>query len=78
MGFTHTKGFPSGAEVKNLPANAGSRRDRGLIPDSGRSPVVRKWQSTPVAWKILAWKIPRTEELVSYSPRGHKELDITE
>ena len=27
---------------------------------------------------IPAWKIPWTEELVGYSPRGHKELDMTE
>ena len=28
---------------------------------------------------ILAWKIPRTEELGRlYSPWGHKELDTTE
>ena len=28
---------------------------------------------------IFAWKIPRTEEEpVGYSPRGHKELDMTE
>ena len=26
----------------------------------------------------LAWKIPWTEELVGYSPRGHKESDMTE
>ena len=26
----------------------------------------------------LAWKIPWTEELVGYSPRGPKELDMTE
>ena len=26
------------AEVKNLPANAGDARDRGLIPESGKSP----------------------------------------
>ena len=26
----------------------------------------------------LAWKIPWTEELVGYSPWGHKELDTTE
>ena len=30
-----TKGFPGGAMVKNLPANAG---DACLIPGSGRSP----------------------------------------
>ena len=27
---------------------------------------------------ILAWKIPRRKELVGYSLRGHKELDMTE
>ena len=31
------KGFPSGAVVKNLPANAGDSRDVGSIPGSGRS-----------------------------------------
>ena len=30
-------GFPGGAVVKNLPANAGDTRDLGLIPGSGRS-----------------------------------------
>ena len=32
------KGFPGGAVVKNLPANAGDTRDMGLIPGLGRSP----------------------------------------
>ena len=27
---------------------------------------------------ILAWRIPWTEDLVSRSPRGHKESDRTE
>ena len=27
---------------------------------------------------ILAWRIPWTEDLVGYSPWGHKELDTTE
>ena len=27
---------------------------------------------------ILAWTIPRPEEPTGYSPRGHKELDMTE
>ena len=31
-------GFPAGAVVKNLPANAGDPRDVGSIPRSGRSP----------------------------------------
>ena len=33
-------GFPAGAVVKNLPANAGDPRDVGSIPRSGRSPGV--------------------------------------
>ena len=27
---------------------------------------------------ILTWEIPRTEEVVGYSPQGHKDLDTTE
>ena len=26
---------------------------------------------------VLAWRTPWTEDLVGYSPRGHKELDRT-
>ena len=33
-------GFSGGAMVKNPPANAGDRRDPGLIRGSGRSPGV--------------------------------------
>ena len=33
-----SKGFPGGAVVKNLPANAGDARDTSSIPGSGRSP----------------------------------------
>ena len=32
------KGFPSRAEVKNLPASTGDSRDAGSIPRAGRSP----------------------------------------
>ena len=31
-------GFPGGAVVKNLPANARDARDTGLIPGLGRPP----------------------------------------
>ena len=34
-------GFPGGAVVKNLPANAGDARDVGLVPKSGRFPGER-------------------------------------
>ena len=35
-----TIGFPGGAVVKNLPANAGGARDVCFIPGLGRSPGV--------------------------------------
>ena len=47
--------FPSGAAVKNLPANAG---DEGLIP--GHEDPLQKEMETPSS--ILAWSIPRTEK----------------
>ena len=43
--------------VKNLPANAGDRRDRNLISGLGRSPAEGNSSSS-----ILAWRIPWTEE----------------
>ena len=62
--------------VKNLPTNAGDTRNTGSIPGSGRSPGRRRWQPTLV---FLAWRIPWTEEPGGlYSPRGHKESDMTE
>ena len=45
--------------VKNPPANAGNIRDTGLIPGLGRSPG--KGMATHS--RILAWRIPWTEEL---------------
>lgn len=27
---------------------------------------------------IFAWRVPRTESLVGYSPQGHKALDMTQ
>ena len=47
--------FPDGAVVKNPPANAG---DAGLIPGLGRSPG----RENATHFRILAWKIPWTEE----------------
>ena len=48
-------GFPSGSQIKNLPANAG---DAGLIPGPGRSPRDGMVSHS----SILAWDIPQTEE----------------
>ena len=45
--------------VKNPPANAGSARDAGSIPGSGRSPGE---EGMATHSSILAWRIPGTEE----------------
>ena len=58
MNFKHylyyDMGFPGGAVVKNLPANAGDAGDSGLIHGSGRSPG--GGNGNPLY--ILASKIP--------------------
>ena len=58
-------GFPSCSVVKNLPANAGNKRDMGSVPGSERSSGQRrKWQPTRVflpgklhgqqAWRVTS------------------------
>ena len=44
--------------VKNPPADAGDVRDTGLIPGSG-NPLK---ESMATHSRILAWRVPRTEE----------------
>ena len=44
----YKRGFPGGASLKNLSANAGDIRDAGWLPGSGRSPWGRAWQPSPV------------------------------
>ena len=44
---------------KNLPANAGDIRDSGSIPGLGRSLE----EGMVTDFSILAWRIPKTEEL---------------
>ena len=61
--------------VKNLPPNAGDIRDAGLIPGSGRSHLRRVWQPIPV---FLPGGSLGQRSLAGYSPKGHKELDMTE
>ena len=52
-------GFPSGAVVKSLPANAGDTRDDiGPIPGLSRS--LEEEMATPSS--SLAWRMPWTEE----------------
>ena len=54
-------GFPSGAVVKNPPANA---EEAGSIPGLGRSP--EEGNGNPLHYS--AWKIPWTEEPGRLSP----------
>ena len=61
--------------VKNPPAKAGDVRDVSLVPGSGRSPRVRKWQAMPV---YLPGKSHGQRSLVGYSPWDFKESDMTE
>ena len=60
--------------AKKPPARAGDIRDAALIPRSG-IPLRRAWQPTS---RVIAWKIPWTEEPGGLSPQGHKESDRTE
>ena len=60
--------FPGGSVVKNLPVSPG---DADLIRGSGRSPLERKWQATPVA---LSGKSHGKRTLVGYSSWGHKRV----
>ena len=62
---------PGGAVVKNPPANAG---DVSLIPGSGRSPGVGKYQPIPV---FLPGKFHGESNLAGYSPWDCKESDST-
>ena len=64
------KGFPDGSMGKESTCNTG---DVDSIPGSGFNPW-RKWQSTPV---FLSEK-SHGQSLVGYSPKGHKESDMTE
>ena len=61
--------------IKNTLANAGDTRDMGSIPWVRKIPWRRKWQPTPV---VLPGKTHGQRSQVSYSPWGHKELDMTE
>ena len=57
--------------VRNLPANAG---DTGSIPGSGRSPE----EAMATHSRIVAQRIPWTEEAGGLQSKGRKESDRTE
>ena len=60
--------------VKNTPADAGHTRDTGSIPLVRKISWSRKWQYAPV---FLPEKFHGQKTLMSYSPWGYKELDMT-
>ena len=64
-----TRGFPSGAVVKNPPANAGRLRRLGFHPCIGKVLWSRTWQPTPV---FLPGKFHGQRIRVGYTPRGHR------
>ena len=63
-------GFPGGAVVKNLPANAGDAGNAGFIPGLGRSPGVGNGNH----FSILSWRIPWTEEPGGLQTMGSQRL----
>ena len=62
-------------EVKNLPANAGDVRNRGSVPELGRS--IGGGHGNPLQYSC--WRIPLAVQrsLVGYSPQDCTELDTT-
>ena len=68
------RGFPGGAVVKNLPANAEGVGDAGSIPGSGRFPWSRKWQPTLY---VLPGESCGQRSLAGYSPQVLKKSDST-
>ena len=61
--------------VKNPTARAGDESDMGSVPGSRRSPGVGN--VNPLQY-CLENSIDRGDWWATYSPRGHKELDMTE
>ena len=67
---------PDDTVVKNSPAYAGDRGDRGLIPGLGRSPGAGNEMATHSSIHVRGSRGERN--LVGYSLWGHKESDRTE
>ena len=68
-------GFPGGAGVKKLPANAGETRDMGSVPGSGRSPGGGNSNPLQYSW------LENPMDIGTWWATVHgvaKELDMTE
>ena len=70
-----SRGFPSGAVVKNPPARAENARECRFDPWVRKIPWRRTWQLTRV---FLSGKFPGERSLAGYSPWGCKESDTIE
>ena len=60
--------------VKNPPVNAGNIRDTGLIPGLGSSPGGEHGNRL----QYLPGESHGQRKLVGYSPKGYRELNMTE
>ena len=56
----------SGTSVRNPPASSGDLRGAASVPGSGRS-----WRRTWRPTRVLAWRIPWTEESMGLQRAGH-------
>ena len=63
---------------KNLPANAGGVRDKGLISGSGRSPGGGHGNSHGDTWQLQHFCLENPVDREGCSPQGCKESDVTE
>jgi len=68
-------GLPKWLSGTEFACQCRRNRRRGFNPWDGNMPWKREWQPTPV---FLPEKSHGQRSLVDYSPRGHKELDMTE
>ena len=68
-------GLSDGSANQEYACNAGDTGDPGLILRSGKSLGRGKWQSALV---FLTEKCHGLRSPVVYTPKGHKESDITE
>ena len=68
-------GFPGGISGKESVCQCRKHKRHGFNPWIGKIPWRRKWQPAPV---FLPGKSQGQGSLVSFSPWGHKESDITE
>ena len=68
-------GFPGGASGKESACQCRRQRRHMFNPWVRKIPWRRKWQPTPA---FLSGNSHEQKSWVGYSPRGHKESDMTE